>query len=145
MGTSDDDGKAGGNDWTRLPVPNLRLCHWSIQFSNICKPEEAWSPSSTDVPVLLLSRPFDGNLGTPHLMLYKAISIKFLSLTFFPSVDDVSTVTKLSIKPRPLSLDIKKSRPCAAAAMLVIVPVSANTNWNSSDVSLLTSSLYVSK
>ena len=94
---------------------------------------------------MLLNQPIDGNLGTPHLMLYKAISIKFLSLTFLPSVDDVSTVTKLSIKARPLSLDIKKSRACDAAAMLVIVPVSANTNWNSSDVSLLTSSLYVSK
>ena len=78
-------------------------------------------------------------------MLYKAIRIKFLSLTFLPSVDDVSTETKLSIKARPLSFDIKKSRACDAAAMLVIVPVSASTNWNSSDVSLLTSSLYVSK
>ena len=28
-GTSVDDGKARGKDQTRLPVPNLPLCHWS--------------------------------------------------------------------------------------------------------------------
>ena len=27
--TSVDEGKARGKDWTRLPVPNLLLCHWS--------------------------------------------------------------------------------------------------------------------
>ena len=41
-GTSVDDGKARGKDWTRLPVPNLPLYHRSSQFSNSCKPEEAW-------------------------------------------------------------------------------------------------------
>ena len=47
--TSFDDGKALENDWTRLPVPNLSLCHWSSQLFDL--------PSSTDVPVLLLNQP----------------------------------------------------------------------------------------
>ena len=48
--TSDDDGKARGKDWTRLPVPNLLLCHWSSQLFDLR------ALSSTDVPVLLLSQ-----------------------------------------------------------------------------------------
>ena len=36
MGTSVDDGKARGKVWTRLPVPNLPLCHWSSQNGNVC-------------------------------------------------------------------------------------------------------------
>ena len=50
-GTSFDDGKARGKDWTRLPVPNLSLCHWSIQLFDLR------APSSTDIPVLLLNQP----------------------------------------------------------------------------------------
>ena len=50
-GTSVDDGKARGKDWTRLPVPNLPLCHWSSQLFNL------HAPSSTDVSVLLLNQP----------------------------------------------------------------------------------------
>ena len=34
-GTSFDDGKARGKDLTRLPVPNLPLCHWSTPRQNI--------------------------------------------------------------------------------------------------------------
>ena len=30
--TSIDDGKARGKDWTRPPVLNLLLCHWSSQL-----------------------------------------------------------------------------------------------------------------
>ena len=51
MGTSFDDGKARGKDLTRLPVPNLPLCHWSSQLFDLR------TPSSTDVPVLLLNQP----------------------------------------------------------------------------------------
>ena len=54
-GTSLDDGKARRKDLTRLPVPNLPLCHWSSQLFNLRAP---WS---TDVPVLLLNQP--NNLG----------------------------------------------------------------------------------
>ena len=52
-GTSVDDGKAHGMDKTRLPVPNLQLCHWSSHLFNLR------APSSTDVPVLLLNQPND--------------------------------------------------------------------------------------
>ena len=48
-GTSVDDRKAREKDWTRFPVPNLPLCHWSSQLFDLR------APSSTDVPVLLLS------------------------------------------------------------------------------------------
>ena len=56
-GTSVDDGKAGGKDWTRLPVPYLppALCHWSSQLFNLR------APSSTDISVLLLNQP--NNVG----------------------------------------------------------------------------------
>ena len=54
-GTSVDDGKARGKDWTRLPVPNLPLCHWSSQLFNLR------APSSTEVPVLVLNQP--NNIG----------------------------------------------------------------------------------
>ena len=50
-GTSVDDGSAHGKDWTRLPVPNLPLCHWSSQLFGL------HMHSSTDVPVLLLNQP----------------------------------------------------------------------------------------
>ena len=50
-GTSVDDGKARGKDWTRLPVLNLLLCHWSSQLFDLR------ASSSTDVPVLLLNQP----------------------------------------------------------------------------------------
>ena len=50
-GTSVDDGNAHGKDWTRLPVPNLPLCHWSSQLFGL------HMHSSTDVPVLLLNQP----------------------------------------------------------------------------------------
>ena len=50
-GTSVDDGKARGKDWTRLPVLNLLLCHWSSQLFDLRV------SSSTDVPVLLLNQP----------------------------------------------------------------------------------------
>ena len=43
-GTTVDDGKAHREDWTRLPVPNLPLCHWSSQLTYLR------APSSTDVP-----------------------------------------------------------------------------------------------
>ncbi len=76
-----------------------------------------------------------------NLVLYNAMRIKFLILTFFPTAETPSTVMKLSINTRPLSLDTRKSRPCAAAAILVIVPMSARTNWNSSEVSFSSSSL----
>ena len=42
---------ARGKDQTRLPVPNLPLCHWSSQLFDLR------APSSNDVPVLLLNRP----------------------------------------------------------------------------------------
>ena len=50
-GTSVDDGKAHGKDQTRLPVPNLPLCHWLSQLFNLR------APSSTDFSVLLLNQP----------------------------------------------------------------------------------------
>ena len=50
MGTSVDNVKARGKDWTRLPVPNLPLCHWWSQLFDLR------APSSTDVPVLLLNQ-----------------------------------------------------------------------------------------
>ena len=50
-GTSVDDGKARGKDWTLLPVPNLPLCHWSSHLFDL------HAPSSTDVSVLLLNQP----------------------------------------------------------------------------------------
>ena len=50
-GTSVDDWKARGKDYTRLPVPNLPLCYWSSHLFDLC------APSSSDVPVLLLNRP----------------------------------------------------------------------------------------
>ena len=50
-GTSFDDWKARGKDYTRLPVPNLPFCHWSSQLFDLR------APSSTDVPVLLLNQP----------------------------------------------------------------------------------------
>ena len=53
FGASVDDGKTRGKDQTGLPVPNLPLCHWSSQLFNL------HSPSSTDVPVLLLNQPND--------------------------------------------------------------------------------------
>ena len=53
FGASVDDRKTRGKDQTRLPVPNLSLCHWSSQLFNL------HSPSSTDVPVLLLNQPND--------------------------------------------------------------------------------------
>ena len=37
----------------RLPVPNLPLCHWSIQLFDLR------AQSSTDVPVLLLNQPIN--------------------------------------------------------------------------------------
>ena len=50
-GTSADDWKARLKDWTWLPVRNLLLCHWSSQLFD-------WrAPSSTDIPILLLSQP----------------------------------------------------------------------------------------
>ena len=49
-GTSVGDGKARRKDWTQLLVPNLPLCHWSSQVSDLR------APSSTDVPVLLLNQ-----------------------------------------------------------------------------------------
>ena len=45
-GTPVGDGKARGKGQTRLPVPNLPLCHWSTSCL-----------MSTDVPVLLLNQP----------------------------------------------------------------------------------------
>ena len=50
-GTSVDDGKARGKDWTLLPVANLPLCHWSSHLFDLR------APSSTDVSVLLLNQP----------------------------------------------------------------------------------------
>ena len=50
-GTSVEDGKERGKDWTRLPVLNLLLCHWSSQLFDL-RPS-----SSNDVPVLLLNQP----------------------------------------------------------------------------------------
>ena len=50
-GTSVDDRKARGKDWTRLPVLNLLLCDWSSQLFDLR------ASSSTDVPVLLLNQP----------------------------------------------------------------------------------------
>ena len=50
-GTSFDDGKARGKDYTRLPVHNLPLSHWSSQLFYLR------ATSSTDVPVLLLNQP----------------------------------------------------------------------------------------
>ena len=50
-GTSVDDGKARGKDWTRLTVLNSLLCHWSSQLFDL------HASSSTDVPVLLLNQP----------------------------------------------------------------------------------------
>ena len=52
-GTSFDDGKAHGKDWTRLPAPNLPLCHWSSQLFDLR------AQSSTDVPILLLNQPIN--------------------------------------------------------------------------------------
>ena len=50
-GTSVDNGKACGKDWTWFQVPNLPLCYWSSQLFNLC------APLSTDIPVLLLNQP----------------------------------------------------------------------------------------
>ena len=50
-GTSVDDRKARGKDWTLLPVANLPLCHWSSHLFDLR------TPSSTDVSVLLLNQP----------------------------------------------------------------------------------------
>ena len=50
-GTSFNDGKARGKDYTRLPVHNLPLSHWSSQLFYLR------ATSSTDVPVLLLNQP----------------------------------------------------------------------------------------
>ena len=50
-GTTVGDGQARGKDETRLPVPNLPLCHWSSQLFDLR------APLSTDVPVLLLNLP----------------------------------------------------------------------------------------
>ena len=44
-------GKRAERTKTRLPVPNLPLCHWSSQLFDLRE------PSSTDVPVLLLNQP----------------------------------------------------------------------------------------
>ena len=41
---------ARGKDYTRLPVPNLLLCHWSSQLFDL----RTLSP--TDAPVLLLNQ-----------------------------------------------------------------------------------------
>ena len=49
-GTSFDDGKAPGKDYTWLPVSNLPLSYWSSQLFDL------HAPSSTDVPVLLLNQ-----------------------------------------------------------------------------------------
>ena len=49
------DGKARGRDYTRLPVHNFRLCHWSSQLLDLL------TQSSTDVPVLLLNQPIKWN------------------------------------------------------------------------------------
>ena len=38
-------------DCTQLPVLNLPLCHWSSKFFDL------HTPTSTDVPVLLLNQP----------------------------------------------------------------------------------------
>ena len=46
-----DDGKVHGKDQTRLPVPNLPICHWSRQLFDLRM------PSSTDIAVLLLNQP----------------------------------------------------------------------------------------
>ena len=43
-GTSVDDGKARGKDLTRLPVPNLPLCHWSSQLFDAAKEPIKWAP-----------------------------------------------------------------------------------------------------
>ena len=51
-GTSVDDGKACRKDETRLPGPNLPLCHWSSELFDLR------APSSTEVPGLLLNQPF---------------------------------------------------------------------------------------
>ena len=50
-GTSFDDRKVRGKDYTRLPVLNLPLLHWSSQLFDLR------APSSTDVPILLLNQP----------------------------------------------------------------------------------------
>ena len=50
--TSFDEGWARGKDYTRLPVPNLALCHCSSELF------ELRAPPSTDVPVLLQNQPF---------------------------------------------------------------------------------------
>ena len=50
-GTSVDDGKARGKDWTLLPVANLPLCHWSSHLFDLR------ASSSTEVSVLLLNQP----------------------------------------------------------------------------------------
>ena len=50
-GTSVDDWKARGKDYTRLPVPNLPLCYYSSHLFDLR------APSSSDVPVLLLNQP----------------------------------------------------------------------------------------
>ena len=45
-----DDGRARGKDWTRFPVFNLLLSHWSSQLFDLRV------SSSTDVLVLLLNQ-----------------------------------------------------------------------------------------
>ena len=69
-----DNGKAGGKDWTRLPVPNLRLFHWSSHLFNLR------TPSSTDVPVLLLNQPPVSKIKSFVMNFERRVKIIFSSL-----------------------------------------------------------------
>ena len=84
MGTSVDDGKAREKDLTRLPVPNLPLCHWSSQLFNLR------APSSTDVPVLLLNQPIT-KTGLKFCT-NKLDHVKIEIMTLFLQGDFISTL-----------------------------------------------------
>ena len=62
-GTSVDDWKARGKDYTRLLVPNLPLCYWSSHLFDLR------APSSSDAPVLLLNQPIVQRLDEQSLVL----------------------------------------------------------------------------
>ena len=72
-GMSVDNGKAGGKDWTRLPVPNLPLFYWSSQLFNL------YTPSPTDVPVLSLNQPIS-KIKTFVMNFERRVKIIFSSL-----------------------------------------------------------------
>ena len=62
------DAKAGGRkDWTRLPVPNFSLCHWSSQLCGL-RP-----PSSLPPRFRLVNLPIK-NKALPIMLVFFQIS-----------------------------------------------------------------------